>query len=216
MRASCLNRTREGSLSLSSSWHSIHARALRAGGAHAHKLCSRLAPGSRQRAMAHQQDIFAVARMGTACECGACQVTQSTPRSVVLVPSELIDAWLMQLSALPPRKWSSWKGRVLDGRGVASRVRFRANGCELGPCGGCFQEYNTAISSWLPILPYESVRAACTSFTPAGLFEETTDTAMRQGDYDLLCTMYAARSSGRPRRNHWVSVPTRPGEPTRG
>ena len=167
--------------------------------------------------MAHPSDLFALATIGDACGCGACRSTPRESRSIVLVPQELINAWCMQLSALPPRKRRSWKGRVLDGRGVASRVRFRANGNELGSCRSCFQEYNTALSSWLAIYAYESVRGACTSFTlAAGPLAARTDMAMQQGDYGRLCSMYPAQSSGKPRRNHWISVPTRPGEPTRG
>jgi hypothetical protein len=162
--------------------------------------------------MSSPKDLFAVAGR---CSCEACQATPQ-PRSIVLVPQVALDAWIVQLQALPPRKRMRWKGRLVDSNGVASRLRYRAKGNTLLPWCSYFEEYNTHLSQWLPVYPYEALRNEFESFTLAGPFAESTDRIMRQGDIEGLCDLYASRTSGKSRRNRWVAVPTAAGEPTRG
>ena len=166
--------------------------------------------------MAYPKDLFAVAGTGERCSCSACQVGPQQGHSIVLVPQATIDDWADQLHALPQRKRRSWKGRALDGKGVASRVRFRPEGKWHEPGCSYFEEYNASVSQWLPIFTYEAVRDSFDSFVLAGPFAEITDQAMRRGDLEGLRRLYTARTSHKSRRNRWIPVPTAPGEPTRG
>ena len=160
------------------------------------------------------KDLFAVTGP---CTCAMCQAApQQQPRSIVLVPQAAIDMWLLQLQALPRRKRALWKGKLLDDRGVASRLRYNPTGNWRLPWASLFQEYNRHLSQWLPVYPYESMRDAFETFTLATPLAECTDRVLRAGDLDSLRELYTARSSGRPRRNRWVAIPTAAGEPTRG
>ena len=161
--------------------------------------------------MSYPKDLFAVAGR---CSCEACHSLR--PRSIVLVPQVALDAWIVQLQALPSRKRMRWKGRLVDSNGVASRLRYRPSGNKQLPWCSYFEEYNTHLSQWLPVYPYEALRNEFESFTLAGPFAENTDRIMRQGDIEGLCDLYASRTSGKSRRNRWVAVPTAAGEPTRG
>ena len=162
--------------------------------------------------MSYPKDLFAVAGR---CSCETCPATPH-PRSIVLVPQAALDAWCCTIQALPPRKRIRWKGRLVDSNGVASRLRYRVKGNELLPWVSHFEEYNTHLSQWSPVYPYEALRDELESFTLAGPFAESTDRLMRQNDIEGLCDLYASRTSGRPRRNRWVGIPTPAGEPTRG
>ena len=160
------------------------------------------------------KDLFAVAGP---CACAMFQAApQQQPRSIVLVPQAAIDMWLLQLQALPRRKRALWKGRLLDDRGVASRLRYNPTGNWRLPWASLFQEYNRHLSQWLPVYPYESMRDAFDTFTLATPLAECTDRVLRAGDLDSRRELYTARSSGKPRRNRWVAIPTAAGEPTRG
>ena len=156
------------------------------------------------------RDLFAIAGP---CTCAMCQEAPKPPlRSIVLVPQAAIDMWLLELEVMPRRKRTSWKGKLLDDRGVASRLRFDPT----GECGSFFQEYNTYQSQWLPVYPYESMRDSFESFALATPLAECTDRIMRQGDVEGLRELYTARTSGKSRRRRFIPVPTAAGEPTRG
>ena len=162
--------------------------------------------------MSSPKDLFAVAGP---CACGACQAVPG-PSSIVLVPQVAIDMWNAQLQALPRRKRVSWKGKLLDERGVASRLRYKPGGNRQGPWCSFFEEYNTHNSEWLPVFAYEAIRDSFGSFTLAGPFAERADQAMREGDLGRLHNLFTARRSYRPRRARLIAVPTTAGEPTRG
>ena len=160
------------------------------------------------------KDLFAVAGP---CSCALCPVAAPPePRSIVLVPQAAIDMWLLQLQALPRRKRCSWKSKLLDERGVASRLRYNPAGDWQLPWGSFFEEYNTHISQWLPVYAYEQVRDAFDTFTLASPFAESTDRVMREGNLGGLRELFTTYTTGRPRRNRFVAVPTAAGEPTRG
>ena len=128
-----------------------------------------------------------------------------------------MDIWVLQLQALPRRKQATWKGRLLDERGVASRLRYNPVGDWQLPQGSFFEEYNTHLGQWLPVYAYEDLRNSFESFTLASPFAECTDRVMQEGDLDKLRELFTTHTSGRPRRrNHFVAVPTAAGEPTRG
>ena len=131
--------------------------------------------------MSHPKDLFAVAGW---CSCEACHSSQ--PGSIVLVPQVALDSWIVQLQALPPRKRLRWKGRLVDGSGVASRLRYRPVGNKLLLWCSSFQEYNIHLSQRLPVYPYEALRDQFESFTPTGSFAQITDQIMRQGDIEGL------------------------------
>ena len=166
--------------------------------------------------MACAKDVFAVANFRERCSCEMCDGHPRVYRSLVLVPQALIDFWAQSLEALPHRKRRGWKGRLIDSRGVASRVRYLPGGSSQGPFHTCFEEYNNLVSQWLPIFPYEAARDSFNSFRLTGALSESVDTAMQNGDFDTLNEMFTARSSGKPRKNRYVPVPTLPGEPVRG
>ena len=160
------------------------------------------------------KDLFAVAGPRTCATCRTGPPQQ--PRSIVLVPKAAIDAWLLELHALPRRKRATWKHKLLDARGVASKLRYNPKGDHQLPWCSYFEEYNAHASQWLPVYPYEAVRDSFVSLTLVNPLAERTDRIMREGDIEGLRELYTARSSGRPRRNRWVPVPTPTGEPTRG
>ena len=166
--------------------------------------------------MAVAKDVFAIASAHERCSCESCRSAPRDFRSIVLVPQAVIDVWTEEVCALPARRRASWKSRLLDRRGVQSRVRFRVQGNLQGPWPTHFEEYNTLVSKWLPIFPYETARDAFASFRLNGPLSESVDAAMQKGDFEALNSTFAPRSSGKHRRNKWISIPTPAGEPTRG
>ena len=166
--------------------------------------------------MAVAKDVFAIASAHERCSCESCHSAPRDVRSIVLVPQAVIDVWTAEVRALPTRRRTSWKSRLSDGRGVLSRVRYRVQGNLQGPWPTLFEEYNNLISQWLPICPYETARDAFASFRLNGPLSESVDAAMQKGDFEALNSTFAPRSSGKHRRNKWISIPTPAGEPTRG
>ena len=169
--------------------------------------------------MAVQQPkgTLAIANARERCCCGTCATSMPGACSIVLAPQADVEAWAAEVFALPARKRSAWKARLVDECGVVSRVRYTAKGNRRGPWCSHFEEYNRRQSTWLPVFAYEAARQTFATLDFTGTLGQSTDVAMQSGEFEAMRTMFAARGVGKGRsRKKYVTIPTAPGEPTRG
>ena len=151
------------------------------------------------------------------------------------VPEMLYARWEHEVAALKPQKRKAWKGHVSDtfgqktvvvycedgisipGRAFVSHYKHRLCGQKKGP-------YRTE-DDWRVVIP---IGLPYSDFGPDGKLalhaqQENVTGAADLADMpllDQLATMHAEREANltgahRP-KNHHISVPTTPGQPTRG
>ena len=151
------------------------------------------------------------------------------------VPEMLHAMWEHEVAALKPRKRKAWKGHVSDvcgqntvvvyceegipiaGRAFVSHFKHRLSGQKKG-------QYRTE-DDWQVVIPIGLPYSDCGPDGKLALHaqQENVTGAADLADmplFDQLATMHAEREANmtgahRP-RNHHISVPTAPGQPTRG
>ena len=151
------------------------------------------------------------------------------------VPEMLYAMWEHEVAALKPRKRKAWKGHVSDVCGQNTVVVYCEEGISIPGrafvshykhrlCGQKKWQYRTG-EDWRVIIP---IGLPYSDFGPDGesvlyVQQEHVTGAADLADmplFDQLATMHAEREANmtgahRP-RNHHISVPTTPGQPTRG
>ena len=124
--------------------------------------------------------------------------------------------WMAELSALPPKKQTQWKGKLFDKRNVAQKVRFNPVGKLVEGASGVshFEVYKqsnrTGGGCWWPVLTESAIdHQTIIPLTQHG-------TRLREGDtWNVFNDIQAETHTGNHYRNLSVRVPTRAGQPVR-
>ena len=151
------------------------------------------------------------------------------------VPEMLYAMWEHEVAALKPRKQKAWKGLVADICGQTTVVVYCEEGISIPGrafvshykhrlCGQKKGQYRTN-EDWRVVIP---IGLPYSDFGPDGKLamhtqQENVTGAVDLADmpmFDQLATMHAEREANMTGahnpRNHHISVPTAPGQPTRG
>ena len=135
---------------------------------------------------------------------------------VVTVDDSTYHAWMAEVLALKPNKRKGWKGTLWNQRGERTRVRYNE-------ASGHFENHSTAhansmLKKYTPwarvspnssafrtgeVIPTTRVGAAC--MVSDGIGERTFQEELQNN-----------HTGHHQPRNHFVQVPTAPGEPCRG
>ena len=132
-----------------------------------------------------------------------------------------IDGWMAEIAKLPPRKQKNWKGHLYDKWNVSQRVRYVPGGRTLGEGPDALTTYFEVWKqanreqghAWWPVLSHESLHDAGTylSMSRAGLRLMTAADPLAE-----FHDIQGENLTGNHYRNHFIKVPTAPGEPCRG
>ena len=134
-----------------------------------------------------------------------------------------IDGWLAEIARLPPRKQKNWKGHLSDKWNVKQRVRYVPGGRTVGEGPGALTTYfevwkqanrGEKGNAWWPVLTHKALEDAGGIVRPmsmAGLRLMTAADPLAEFN-----EIQGENLTGNHYRNHFIKVPTAPGEPCRG
>ena len=129
-----------------------------------------------------------------------------------------IDGWMAEIAKLPPRKQKNWKGHLYDKWNVSQRVRYVPGGRTIleGALTTYFEVWKQANRekghAWWPVFSWESLDAfPCRPLSMAGLRLMTAADPLAEFN-----EIQGENLTGNHYRNHFIKVPTAPGEPCRG
>ena len=132
-----------------------------------------------------------------------------------------IDEWMAEIAKLPPRKQKNWKGHLYDKWNVSQRVRYVPGGRTIGEGPDALTTYFEVWKqanrekghAWWPVLSHESLHDAGTylPMSRAGLRLMTAADPLEEFN-----EIQGENMTGNHYRNHFIKVPTAPGEPVRG
>ena len=139
-------------------------------------------------------------------------------QSVSGTDSGTLAKWTSEINHLPKKKQKNWKGRLYDQCKVAQRVLYVG---DRRTCMGV--PYNFVVykqpshhdgGQWWPVVDAAHTHGADIQRIPLSC------NGARMLDSDDMWSTFSAiqqeTHTGHHRRNHYVNVPTAPGEPVRG
>ena len=135
---------------------------------------------------------------------------------------QMINKWKAEIAALPEKKRRKWKGNLWDKWNVSQRVRYVGEqiiqGTESDPLKYYFEVYKQPNREgggcWWPVVVHAELAAA--AYGPIVLSEYGARLAQAPNMFEEFINIQGETHTGNHYRNHYISVPTAPGEPCRG
>ena len=131
-----------------------------------------------------------------------------------------IDGWMAEIAKLPLRKQKNWKGHLYDKWNVSQRVRYVPGGRTIGEGPDALTTYFEVWKqanrekghAWWPVFSHDSrLGRTCIPISKAGLRLMTAADPLEEFN-----DIQRENLTGNHYRNHFIKVPTAPGEPCRG